>query len=114
MVEIEDTLDVLVVFLDFCLILDILIESLHDVCFNFGLDENSTELVPKVRQIGPVATRNSFEVEPGKRKKAESAKKNLARTRAGSLARGALRARKPLKSTDRFAIGARAAQKLNP
>ena len=38
-VKIEHALDVLVVLLDFCLILDVLIETLHDVCFNFGLDE---------------------------------------------------------------------------
>ena len=47
---------------------------------------------------------------PGNRKKAQGAKKNL--QRAGSLARGALRARQLEKSADRFAIGTRELEKL--
>ena len=50
MVKIEDTLDVLVILLDFRLILHVQIETLHDVLFDFRLNYKSgEELVP----LGP-------------------------------------------------------------
>ena len=47
MVKIEDTLDVLVILLDFRLILHVQIETLHDVLFDFRLNYKiGEELVP--------------------------------------------------------------------